>query len=67
MPRRHILWLIKHYAIKKYGGVEVFFHIFLSLALNGGEQSALCLDCFTPEKRAYDNHLIGDWPGRPQS
>jgi hypothetical protein len=31
------LFLIKHHAIKKYGGVEVKFHAFLASLLNGGD------------------------------
>jgi hypothetical protein len=34
------LCLIKHYAIKAYGGMDVQIHIFLISALVGGEWSA---------------------------
>jgi hypothetical protein len=34
------LCLIKHYAMKMYRGVEVWFHVFLASALFGGEWSS---------------------------
>jgi hypothetical protein len=33
---------IKHYAMKAYGGVDLYIHIFLTSPLAGGEWSALC-------------------------
>jgi hypothetical protein len=50
--------LIKHHAMKKYWGVEVQIHAFLTFALDKGEWSASCLDCFTPGM-----HWIGGWVG----
>jgi hypothetical protein len=31
------LWLTKYYAMKKYWGVEIYLHVFLISALDGGE------------------------------
>jgi hypothetical protein len=46
--------LIKHYAMKAYGGVDVWIHIFLTSALVGGEWSASRPGRFT---------FIGSWLG----
>jgi hypothetical protein len=35
----------------------------LTLALDGGEWSALCPGCFTPRERAPGTHWIGGWVG----
>jgi hypothetical protein len=42
--------LIKHYAMKAYGGVDVYIHIFLTSALVGGEWSTSRPGRFTPGK-----------------
>jgi hypothetical protein len=42
--------------MKAYGGVEVYIHVFLTLALDGGEWSASRPGHFTPS-----THSIGDW------
>ena len=42
--------LIKHYAMRTFGGVEGYLHAFfafLTLLLYGGERSSTCLICFT--------------------
>jgi hypothetical protein len=44
------LGLTKHYAMKAYGGLGVLIHIFLILALGGGEWSASRPGRFTPGK-----------------
>ena len=31
--------LVKQHTITKYGGIKVYLHIFLTLALGGGERS----------------------------
>jgi hypothetical protein len=36
---------------------------FLTSALDGGEQSASHLGCFTPRERAPGSHWIEDWVG----
>jgi hypothetical protein len=43
--------------------VDVYIHIFLTLALTGGEWSASCPCRFTPGERAPGTHLIGGWVG----
>jgi hypothetical protein len=49
--------------MKAYGGVDVvvYSHIFLTLALVEGEQSASRPGRFTPEERAPGIHWIGGW------
>jgi hypothetical protein len=49
-------YLIKHYAMKAYGGVDVWIHIFLTSALVRGEWSASSPGRFIPS-----THWIGDW------
>jgi hypothetical protein len=45
--------------MKAYGGVDVEIHIFLNLALAGGEWLASCLIRFTPGERALSTQWIG--------
>jgi hypothetical protein len=52
--------------MKTYGGVDVEIHIFLTLALVGGEWSASRSDCFTSEERAPRYSLYRSLGG-PQS
>jgi hypothetical protein len=49
--------------MKVYGGVDVYIHVFLTLALVGGEWSASRLGRFTPGERAPGTHWIGGWVG----
>jgi hypothetical protein len=51
--------LIKHYAMKAYGGAAVQIHIFLTSALAGDEWSASRDGRFTPGERALGTHRIG--------
>jgi hypothetical protein len=51
------------YAMKAYGGVDVQFHIFLTLALVGGEWSASRPGRFTPRERAPGTHWKAGWVG----
>jgi hypothetical protein len=41
------LCLITHYAMKAYGGVDVYIHIFFTVALVGGQYSASLPGRFT--------------------
>jgi hypothetical protein len=50
--------LIKHHAMKTYGGVDVQTHVFLTSALVGGEWSASRSGRFIPA-----SHWIGVWVG----
>jgi hypothetical protein len=43
--------------------VEIYFHAFLTSALDGGEWSTLHTSYFAPGERAPDTHWIGDWVG----
>jgi hypothetical protein len=47
--------------MKTYGGGDVYIHVFLTMALVGGECSASRPGHFTPEERAPGTHLIGGW------
>jgi hypothetical protein len=57
------LCLTKHYAIKTYGGVDVYIHILLTSALVGGEWSDSLPSRFTPGERAPCTCWIGGWVG----
>jgi hypothetical protein len=52
---------MKHYAVKAYGGVDVYIHIFLTSALAGGEWSASRPGRFTPAETAPGTDWIGGW------
>jgi hypothetical protein len=47
--------------MKAYGGVDVYIHIFLTLALVGGEQSTSRPSCFTHRERAHTTYWTGGW------
>jgi hypothetical protein len=49
--------------MKEYVGVDVEIHVFLTLALVGGEWSASRRGPFTPEERVPGTHWIGGWVG----
>jgi hypothetical protein len=53
--------------MKSYREVKVWLHVFLSLALDGGEWSASRLGRFTLKERAPGNHWIGVDGPRSQS
>jgi hypothetical protein len=57
------LFLIKHHIMNMYGGVDVYFHIFLIPALNEGEWSASCFGCFTAGETVADTCWIEAWVG----
>jgi hypothetical protein len=52
------LCLTKHYAMKIYGGVDVKIHVFLTLALVGGEWLASCPCRFIRKEIAPGTHWI---------
>jgi hypothetical protein len=47
--------------MKIYRGVDVYNHVFLTLALIGGEWSASRSNRYNPRERALSTHWIGDW------
>jgi hypothetical protein len=49
--------------MKTYGGVDVETHVFLTIALVGGEWSASRPGRFTTGGGAPDTHWIGGWVG----
>jgi hypothetical protein len=49
--------------MKAYRGVDVQMHIFLTLALVGGEWSASHPCHFTPKEKAPNTHWIRGWVG----
>jgi hypothetical protein len=55
-PRAYV---IKHYAVKAYGGVDVQIHIFLTSAVVGREFTVSSTGRFTPGERAAGTHCIG--------
>jgi hypothetical protein len=48
---------------KRIGGVEVWFHEFLTSALDGGEWSTSRPGRFIPGVRASGSYWIGGWVG----
>jgi hypothetical protein len=55
------LCLTKHHAMKTYWGVEVYFHAFLTSALDGDKWSGSRPGRFTSRERAPGAHWIGGW------
>jgi hypothetical protein len=53
----------EHHAMEAYWGMEVWFHTFLTSALDGGEWSVSRAGHFNPRERAPDSHWIGGWVG----
>jgi hypothetical protein len=49
--------------MKVYWGVEVYFHAFLTLTIDGGEWLAPRSGRFTREETAPATHWIGGWVG----
>jgi hypothetical protein len=47
--------------MKTYRAVDVYIHIFFTLALAGAQWSASRPGRFTPEERAPSTHWIGGW------
>jgi hypothetical protein len=47
--------------MKAYGGVDVYFHVFLTSTLVGGEWSVPRPCRFTPGERALGTHWTGGW------
>jgi hypothetical protein len=57
------LCLTKPHAMKTYGGVEMYFHAFLTSALGIGDWSASHTSRFTLGKRTSSTHCVGGWVG----
>jgi hypothetical protein len=49
--------------MKTYGGVDVWIHVFLTSALDGGERSSSHPGHITPGERATGTHWIEGWVG----
>jgi hypothetical protein len=49
--------------MKAYGGVDVYFQVFLASALVGGQWSASRPGRFTPRESSLGTHWIGVWVG----
>jgi hypothetical protein len=50
--------------MQAYWGVEVYFHAFLTSALDGGDWSAPRPGRFTPKARVLGTHWVGGWVSR---
>jgi hypothetical protein len=61
MQSSTFLSLIKHYAMKTYGGVDVQSHVFLTSILGLGKWPASRPSRFTPAEIAPGTHCIGGW------
>jgi hypothetical protein len=53
--------VIEHYAMKAYGGVDVWIHVLLNSALAGDELSASHHGRITPADKAPGTYWIGGW------
>jgi hypothetical protein len=49
--------------MKTHGGMGIYFHVFLTSALDIEKWSVSCLGCFTSRERAPDVRCIGCWVG----
>jgi hypothetical protein len=49
--------------METYEGVDVYIHVFLTSALDGGKWSASLRSCLIPGERAPHTHWIGGWVG----
>jgi hypothetical protein len=57
------LCLTKHNAMQVYWGVNVYIHVFLTSALDGGEWSVPNPCYFTPGKKDSITHWVQGWVG----
>jgi hypothetical protein len=53
--------MTKHYAMKKYCGVDVKIYVFFTSALVGGECSVSRSRCLNTEERVLGTHWIRGW------
>jgi hypothetical protein len=60
------LCLIRQHAVKAYGRIKAWLHIFLITTLDGGEWSDLQFGCFIPGELAPGTHWIGG-PSGPRA
>jgi hypothetical protein len=58
------LCLTKYHTMKMYGGGKIEIHKFITVALDGGEESASCPSCFTPSTQWIGN---SGWPGKERN
>jgi hypothetical protein len=62
MKKIYVEKVTKYYAMKTYGGVDIWIHISLISAFVGSE--FYCLDHFIPEEGAPGIHWIENWETR---
>jgi hypothetical protein len=61
------LCLTKHYAMKAYGGVDIWIHIILTSALAGMSGQVHAPAALPPGERTSGTHWIGGWVDPSQS
>jgi hypothetical protein len=57
------MYLTKHYAMKTYGGTDLWILVFFILALVGGEWSATLPGRFNPGESVPGTHWTRGWVG----
>jgi UDP-N-acetylmuramyl pentapeptide phosphotransferase/UDP-N-acetylglucosamine-1-phosphate transferase len=59
--KRKVVPVLKHYAMKEYGGVYVWIRVLLASTLVGSDWAASRTCRFTPGQRYPGTHWIGGW------